>query len=104
MRIYLSWALTQVSIDPEEISSLAEVDEVLANIRAYEAQCGCRGGVVLKQNRQLGGSYRIVSEGEARQGIEHPRTCEWFVEFYPRQFFEELRARLAGAVDGAYQD
>jgi hypothetical protein len=94
---------TIVSTDPERISSLAEVDEVLAKITEYERRHGCRGGVVLKQNRQLGGSYRVVSEEEAHQGIKHPRTCEWYVEFYPRTFFEYQRARLA-RVDAADQD
>lgn len=93
---------TFVDIHPKRIRTLAEVDDALSKIREYEKQMNCRGGIVLKQNRQLGGSYRIVSEEEAINGINNPGTCEWYVKFYARSYFEELRERLNGDREKDY--
>lgn len=85
---------TFVDIHPERLRTPAEVDQVISSLKRYERETKQKGCVVLKQNRQLGGSYRIVSEKEAIEGINHPRTCEWYVKSYPRSYFEELRKKL----------
>ncbi len=90
---------TIVNIHPKRIRKITEVDEVLSKIDQYEKQLGCRAGVVLKQNMQLGGSYRVISEEEATRGPYS--TCERYVGFFPRSYFEELRKTLKG--NGSYQ-
>lgn len=85
-----------IDIHPERVKSIIEVDSILFKINEYEQATKRKGGVVLKQNRQLGGSYRIVSEEEAKRGLENPGKCEWYVEFYPRSYFEELRHQFSG--------
>lgn len=90
---------TMVEIDPEEITSLSEVDEVLAQISDYEQQKDCKAGVILIQRRQFGGLYRIVSEEEAQKYLtkpvlSKPRTPEWGVQFWPRAYFEKRKEEL----------
>jgi hypothetical protein len=87
---------TIISINPKRIRTQEEVDSILSKIKDYERAKNCKGGVVLKQNRQFGASYRVVSEEEAVNGINHPRTCEWYVKFYPRCYFEGLRKKFNG--------
>jgi hypothetical protein len=87
-----------VGIDPRGVRTLHQVDEILRKITAYETKRKCRAGVVMKQNRQFGASYHVVSEEESR--IEHPTPCEFYVQFWPRSYFEELGERLAGQQVG----
>ena len=87
---------TTVDIHPRRIRTLEEVDSTLAKINNYERKKKCEAGVVIIQNRQLGGNYEVVSKEEAIKGIKNPRTCEWYVDFYPRSYFEDLRKKLNG--------
>ena len=83
-----------IDIHPERIKTIKELDDILLKINKYEKEMKCKAGVVLKQNRQLGGSYRIVSEEEAKEGINNSGKCEWYVKFYSKAYFEELRSKL----------
>jgi len=87
---------TFIDIHPKRIVTVAEVDNTLSKIGNYEREMKCEAGVVLVQNRQLGGSYEIVSKEEAIDGINNPRTCEWYVKFYPHSYFKKLRDILNG--------
>lgn len=78
-----------INIHPEMIRTREEVVSILDKINDYEKEKHCEAGVVLKQNRQLGWSYRIVCKEEAERGIKNPGKCEWYVEFYSRSHFEE---------------
>lgn len=86
---------TIVDTHPARIRTLKEVDDILSMLEHYEAIYDCKAGVVLKQNRQLGGSYRIVSKDEAERGINNPNTCEWYVRFFSHSYFEELKRKLS---------
>lgn len=85
---------TIVDVHPERIDAVEEVDEILHKLFDYEKKTGHKGVVVLKQNMQLGGSYRVVSEEDANHGIRTRGTCEWYIKFYPHSYFEELKKRL----------
>ena len=87
---------TIVDMHPERLETVNEVEEILSKIKSYEEKMDCKAGIVLKQNRQLGGSYRIVSEKEANKGINNPGICEWYIKFYSRSYFEELKEKLNG--------
>jgi hypothetical protein len=78
-----------IDVHPERIYNRTEAEDALLKIRAFESSLNCKAGVVIKQNKQLGGSYRIVSEKEATKGIENPGKYEWYIKFYPKSFFEE---------------
>ncbi len=91
---------------PEQIIHLGQeeainkVDEILSKIDRYGKEMDCEAGVIRVQNKHLGGSCRVVCEKEAINGIDSPRTSEWYVEpFYPRFYFAELRERLSGQED-----
>jgi len=93
--------------DPEMIKNLAEVEETLSRIIAYEKERNCNAGVLSIQKRSLAGSYRIMSVEKAEQWmakpvLNEPPTCEWGIEFYPRSYFEKLRQELSN--DGAQQN
>src|SRR3989344_7754272 len=80
--------------NPERIASLEELDIILATMGSYHREYTPRDngvGVVLIQNMQLGGSHEIVSEEEANAGLIKPMVAEWYVQFYPKKYFEELR-------------
>ena len=83
-----------INIDPEEIRTIKELDSIVSKIVEEEERRKCEVGVVLRQNRQLGGSYPIVSIKEANEGLNKPRKCEWYVKFYPRSYFEDLKKEL----------
>lgn len=90
-----------ISIHPRRIRSISEVEEVLLKIKSAEEIGMCKAGVVLMQNRQLGGSYHLVPCRKAEEGINNPRKCEWFVCFYPSIYFKEMKKMLqqTGKVD-----
>ncbi|MBS3171830.1 hypothetical protein J4449_04430 [Candidatus Woesearchaeota archaeon] len=83
-----------VSIHPGRIRNSKEVNEILSRIKRFEKKRKCEAGVVIIQNRQLGGIYEIVSKEEAEKGIKNPRNIDRYVGFYQRSYFEELKERL----------
>ena len=56
-----------VSIHPGRIRNSKEVNEILSRIKRFEKKRKCEAGVVIIQNRQLGGIYEIVSKEEAEK-------------------------------------
>ena len=85
---------TVVSVHPKRIRHISEIDEILLKIDVYEKKVGVPAGVIVTQNRQLGGSCRIESESEAFEKKANPGVCEWGVTYYPRSYFEELKKKL----------
>ncbi len=83
-----------ICVNPKRIRTLTQLENVLDALDAYEKKRTCEAVVVLKQNIQLGGSYKIVSKEEAIKGIDNPRKCEWYIKFYPRSYFEDLREKF----------
>ena len=83
-----------VSIDPELIYTRAELEGIIKKIDAFEKAFGCKGGVVLRQNLHLGGSYVIRSEEQAQEGIANREGREFYVTYYPREYFEGLRKTI----------
>ena len=84
---------------PEKMKSLKEVVDTLSKIDHYERTLHCRGGVLIIQNRQFGSALYLISREEAeyeltKPVLSSPRTTEWGLAFYPRQYFEALRDRL----------
>lgn len=85
---------TTVGIHPKRIRSISEVEGILSKIVNYEQRVGSNAGVLVMQNKQLGGSYRIESESKAHKIIDQPTKCEWGVTYYSRSYFEELKRSL----------
>jgi len=46
---------TAVSVHPKRIRLISEIDEILLKIDVYEKKVGVPAGVIVTQNRQLGG-------------------------------------------------
>ncbi len=82
-----------IDIHPERILNKAELVDIILKIQAFEGLLNCSAGVVVKQNRQLGSSYRVVSDKDAENGIKNPGKSEWYLQFFPRSYFEQLRER-----------
>ena len=87
--------------NPERIRDLNEVDDVLSRIITYEEETNCPSGVLLIQNRQFGGLYRIKSKDEAKEYIDYPGKVEWGIKFYSHDYFEALREKLR--AESAYK-
>ena len=83
-----------ISIHPERIYTRKELEVIIAKIDEFEKTLGCKGGVVLRQNLNLGGSYVIRTEQQALEGIAHREGSEFYVKYYPKEYFEELRQTL----------
>lgn len=81
-----------LDIDPDYITSVSEIDRAISKIDKYEKEFGKKAVIALKQNRQLGGSYKVVSEERARTG--KASNCEFYPAFWNRQYFEELKEKL----------
>ncbi len=81
---------TGISINPLKIRNVNELNDILDSISAYEKKFGCKAGVVKKQTPILGGSYNIMSEERASDGIKN-QTCkpDIYLKFYPKSYFEE---------------
>lgn len=88
---------------PMILNSQEEIDSIISKLRKVEKEKSCESVVVLKQNKQLGGSYEIVSKEEAIDGIKNPRRCEWYIEFYQVSFFEELKRRFETETEFSYR-
>ncbi len=91
--------------DPEEITKVAEVNDIIYNIAKYRKLKRCEeAGVLLIQRRSFSALYIITSKEEAEEYLARPildepggrRTCEWGLEFYSLRYFEALRRRLDG--------
>ena len=89
--------------NPENIETIAEVEDILMRLGQYEREFKHTAAVGLLQNMQLGGSYRIGNSEEIQSDVA--ANCarpygkvEWYVEFCPREYFEELKARLEGSA------
>ena len=87
-------------INPKRIYNVAEVDDIIQRMEAYEKERGKKEAVVLLiQNRSLGALYHITSKQEAKKEINKPvlgDTPEFGIKFYNHSYFEELRKRLNG--------
>lgn len=86
-----------VGVHPERIRTIAELEDILLKIQKYEEKTGLEAGVVLRQNRHLGGSCRVVSKEKAIEGMNKPRIYEWYVKYWSRSYFEDLREKLKAA-------
>lgn len=86
-----------VDVDPDYMD-LADVKKTLKKIEKFEKKVKDKAGVILKQNRQFGGSYRIASEKEASELMKRPvignKPIEIIAYFYPHSYFEELKEKL----------
>src|SRR3989344_3493433 len=85
--------------NPERIEDIIELNDTLSRIITYEQERRCHAGVLLTQNLQFGGHYRIESEEEAYAWLTKPvlnseHTCEWGVKFYPKAYFEGLKKKF----------
>lgn len=82
---------------PEWIRDRETVDDILERMTQYDKEY-VKGKdkivVLMLQNTQLGAIYTIEPRKVAEYWIKHPRTCEWGIKFYPREYFEELRDKL----------
>jgi len=83
-----------IDIDPEDIRTIEELEQVISKIEIYMKKTKTEAGVVLKQNLQLGASYRIVSKIKAYEGMKKERIGEWYVKYWPHSYFESLREKL----------
>ncbi len=91
-----------VDVAPEEIDSVAEVVDILSRIDQYERVANCKAGVGLLQSSVTPG-YRIVAEKiaipDVEAGCARPNgKVEWYVEFRPRKYFEDLKTCLQEQV------
>ena len=80
----------------EAIHTIAAVDFVLEKIKSYEQRPNIKGsdvGVVLRQNAACAGSYliRTIEEAPVGQQLGHR---EWYVNFWPKQYFLGLKQKL----------
>ena len=85
---------TAIDINPLRIRELAEVEGIIAKIRAYEQKKECAAGVAIRQNNHLGASYVLVSEREAEERMRHPGKCEHYVRYFLLLYFEQLKITL----------
>lgn len=85
---------TGISINPLKIRNIDELKDILVRISTYEERFGCKAGVVKKQTPILGGSYNIMSEERALDGIRN-KTCkpDIYLKFFPCSYFEQLREK-----------
>ena len=88
-------AVQTIVNDPEMISDVGELDDILKRINDYEKERGCNGGVLLIQNMQIGGIHMIESEEEASEYMNKPKRYEFGIKFYSREDLEKLREKLA---------
>lgn len=86
---------TTVGIHPKRIRSISEVEGILSKIVNYEQRVGSNAGVLVMQNKQLGGSYRIESKSKAYEIMAQPTKCEFGIKYYSRSYFEKLKISLS---------
>lgn len=82
--------------NPKNIKNLSDLDNVLENLDLYRSAYGLNEedevGVGLLQNRQFGGTYKIVSKYQVKESKKN--KSEWYVEYYPLSYFKDLRKKL----------
>ena len=91
--------INPITKNPERIRSLDEVDSILTNLRIHQRENRMPAGVLLLQNRQLGGVYVIETQDKAEVALSTPilaDTPEFGITFYTVAYFEAMRDRLAG--------
>lgn len=82
------------TLDPTTIESPKDITKVLSDIERYRKDKRQKDvGVALRQNRQFGGTYVISSREHAQRMMKRRGSCEWYVEFWPRKYFEDLRRK-----------
>lgn len=87
------------TLNPRKIRNLEELERVFSDMDEYrQNEKKDNVGIALLQNRQLGGTYIITYLEHAKVMMER-RGCkdcsEWYLMFWPRSYFEELRSRLS---------
>ena len=87
--------------NPEKISKINELERVIQRLKQYKKEFlkdNESAGVLLLQNRQIGGIYYITSDKEARELMSVPvigrKPVEIPIKFWPYSYFEDLRKKL----------
>src|SRR3989344_4652648 len=79
--------------DLELVRTTEELDRIISRIKRVENEIHNKSGIVLKQNN-LGGSYRVVSEEQAKRGLSNSGIGERYIEFYTLQELNRLKTIL----------
>lgn len=81
---------TTVGTNPEKVINSRDLERIIKNIIQFQREFKCRAGVGELQNLSLGSCYLITSARRAYSDIKKPgRKSEFYIEFYPRSYFEE---------------
>ncbi|MBS3159798.1 hypothetical protein J4436_03340 [Candidatus Woesearchaeota archaeon] len=89
--------------DLELVRTTEELDRIISRIKRVENEIHNKSGIVLKQNN-LGGSYRVVSEEQAKRGLSNSGIGERYIEFYTLQELNRLKTILEGEGRKKYLD